>query len=130
MVRKNTVAYLDGADELNRALKSVGDRASGLLLRKAGEAGARVIVDEARRLAPKKSGALAEGITAEVARVQVGRVQVNIGYSRKTWYGRLIEQGTKFIAARPFLRPALDAKASEAQEAVSASLRASLRDVL
>ena len=130
MSKRNPVVSVDGFDELNAALRSVGNRATGLVLEKAARAGAEVIAAEARRLAPRKTGALAEGIAVEPGRLQQGRAQYSIGYGKKTWYGRLIELGTKFMPARPFLRPAMDAKAEEASDAVGASLRDSLRDIL
>lgn len=128
--RKNPLIHLEGADELNQALRRVGDRASGILLKQAAEAGAEVIADEAKRLAPRDTGALADGITAKVHRAQHGRAQVNIGIGKREWYGQLIELGTEKMPARPFLRPALDSKAEEAIEAVGDALRNALRDVL
>ena len=142
-MKKNPVAHVEGFEELNKALRDVGNRAGGLVLEKAAEAGAKIIADEAKRLAPRKTGALAEGITIEPARIQNGRAQINIGFSKKTWYGRLVELGhhvrrakkgqkntSKFVPPHPFLRPAFDAKAAEAVDAVENSLRDQLRDVL
>lgn len=128
--RKNPLLHLEGADELEAALKRLGDRTTGLLLKQAAEAGAEVIAEEARRLAPRDTGALAEGIEAEVHRLQQGRAQFNIGYGKEEWYGRLLEQGTEKMPAKPFLRPALDTKAEEAAEAVENVLRDALREVL
>lgn len=141
MARKTQAVYVEGFDELNKALRSVGNRAGGLVLRNAAEAGAKVIVDEAQRLAPKKSGKLAASIRAVVGRLQAGRVQVNISYGKDAWYGGLVELGHALrrkrrgkeyghVPPKPYLRPALDGKAEEAKDAVAASLRASLRDVL
>ncbi|HEX7119398.1 MAG TPA: HK97-gp10 family putative phage morphogenesis protein [Longimicrobiales bacterium] len=128
--RKNPIAHLAGFEELNEALRSVGDRATGKILRNAAEKGAEVIRDEAKRLAPKDTGALAEGIDVEVHRTQQGRAQFNIAPARKEWYGRLIELGTEKMAAQPFLRPALDAKADEAAKAVEDALFDALEAVL
>ena len=142
-MKKNPVAHVEGFEQLNAALRSVGNRAGGLVLEKAAEAGAQVIAEEARRLAPRRTGALAEGITIEPARIQNGRAQINVGFSKRTWYGRLVELGhyvrrakkgqkntSKFVPPHPFLRPAFDSKAAEAVDAVEKSLKAQLRDVL
>ena len=129
-MRKNPVLHVEGFDELNAALRAVGDRATGILLRNAAEEGAKIIADEARRLAPRDTGALAEGIGLQPGRIQQGRAVFSVGYGKRQWYGRLVEYGTKFIAARPFLRPAFEAKAQAAREAVSDYLRRALRDVL
>jgi HK97 gp10 family phage protein len=130
MARKNPVAFLEGAEELTKALRSIGDRATGLTLKKAAEAGATIIAEEAKRLAPRDSGDLAEGIHAEPGRLQQGRAQFNIGFGAKQWYGQFVELGTEKMAAQPFLRPAFDAKAEEATNAVAAVLRDLLKDVL
>lgn len=130
MAKKNPIAHLEGAEALNAALRSVGDRAGGLVLKRAAEAGAEVIAAEARDLAPRDTGALAEGIHAEAGRVQQGRAQFNVGPSKEEWYGELVELGTEKMAAHPFLRPAFDAKSGDAIEAVGTVLRDALKDVL
>jgi HK97 gp10 family phage protein len=121
---------LEGAEELNDALKRLGDRTTGLLLKKAAEAGANVIAEEAKRLAPRDSGDLAEGIHAEPGRIQQGRAQYNIGFGKHEWYGQFVELGTEHSAAQPFLRPAFDTKAEEAKDKVGEVLRDALKDVL
>ena len=130
MAKKNPIAHLDGADELNAALRQVGNRAGGLVLKHAAEEGATVITEEARRLAPRDTGALAEGITAQPGRIQQGRAQINIGIGKAEWYGELVELGTEKMAAHPFLRPALDTKSDEAAGVVGDALRDALKDVL
>jgi HK97 gp10 family phage protein len=130
MSKRNPVVSVDGFDELNAALRAVGNRTTGLVLEKAAKAGAEVIAAQAKRLAPRDTGALADGIDVEPGRLQQGRAQYGISYNKRQWYGRLIELGTKFMPAHPFLRPAMDTKAEEASDAVGASLRDSLRDVL
>jgi HK97 gp10 family phage protein len=128
--RKNPLFHLEGADELNAALRRLGDRTTGLLLKQSAEAGAKVIADEAKRLAPRDSGDLAEGIEVKPGRIQQGRAVFNVQPGKAEWYGKLVELGTEKMPAQPFLRPALDAKAQEATEAVQEVLRDALRDVL
>ena len=127
---KNPVTHVEGFEELNAALRRIGERATGLLLRNAAEAGAKVIEDEARRLAPRATGALADGISIAPGRLQSGRAQINVSFGAKQWYGRRSELGTKYLPARPFLRPAIDTKAEEAKNAVGASLWEALKAVL
>jgi HK97 gp10 family phage protein len=127
---KNPLIRLEGADALNKALRDVGARAGGLVLRRAAEAGGAVIKQEAQRLAPVDEGDLRDGITAEPGRLQQGRAQINVGVGKNEWYGKLVELGTEKMAAQPFLRPAFDTKAEEATEAVRDVLRDSLKDVL
>ena len=130
MARKNPVVHLDGAEELNAALRKVGDRATGLILAKAAEQGADVIAEEAKRIAPRDSGDLAEGIHAEPGRLKQGRAVMNVGIGKKEWYGAFVEFGTEKMAAKPFLRPAFDTKKEEATEAVARVLRDAFKDVL
>lgn len=130
MAKKNATVHLDGAEALNNALRSVGDRAGGLTLKRAAQAGADIIAEEAKRLAPRDSGDLAEGIAAEPGRIQAGRAVMNIAPNKRQWYGRLVELGTEKMAAKPYLRPAFDAKSEEATEAVRQVLYDALRDVL
>ena len=127
---KNPLVHLEGAEELNRALRSVGDRAGGITLRNAAEAGADVIAEQARANAPRDTGALAEGITTQAGRIQQGRAVINIGYRKAQWYGQFVELGTEHAAAHPFLRPALDSTATEATDTIGAVMRAALKDVL
>jgi HK97 gp10 family phage protein len=128
--RKNHLVTLEGAEELDRALRQVSGRATGLTLARAADAGARVIAEEAKRLAPRDSGDLAEGITVQPGRLQQGRAQINVGPGKDEWYGALQELGTKHMAANPFLRPAIEGKQAEAVEAVLDVLRDALKGFL
>jgi HK97 gp10 family phage protein len=128
---KNRTSYLEGADKLDAALKRIGDRATGLLLREAVQKGADIIAEDAKRRAPRKTGALAEGIHAEITTSKQGQAVADVSYNKKaTWYGGLVEKGTKNMPAQPYLRPALDEKAEEAEEAVAEYLWEVLQDVL
>jgi len=123
-VRKNPLFHLEGADELNEALRRLSDRASGELLRQAADAGAEVIRAEAERIAPRDTGVLASNIEDRAIRRQmIGRAQIDIGPTREAWYARFVEIGTSRMQAKPFLRPAFDAKKDEAVRAVRAVLR-------
>jgi len=130
MAKKTSAVYLEGFDELDAALKEVGNRTTGLLLKQAVQVGAQPIVDEAKRLAPKRTGALAESIQQQDGKMQQGRANIDVSYGRKRWYGGLIERGTSKMAAKPYLRPALEAKAQEATDAIGAFLRDALKGVL
>ena len=121
--RKNHRVALEGAAELDRALSKLADRAQGELLEEAAQAGAEVIREEAARLAPRDTGLLAQEVADQPKRLQIGRAQIDVGPSKKAWYGRLLEHGTSKMAAQPFLRPAFEAKKDEAVEAMKRVLR-------
>jgi HK97 gp10 family phage protein len=139
MARKNPVIHLEGMEELNKALRAVGLRAGGFTLRRAAEAGAEVIREEAERLAPRgdepsnasaKYGRLSDNIRKEIHREQGGRIQINVGWGTDQFWGLFLEKGTDHQPATPFLRPAFDGKADEAARMVREILEDALRDVL
>lgn len=123
MARKNLTVHLEGAEELTRQLDELGDRATGLALREAAEVGANVIADETRRQAPVKTGALRDSIRAATRRTQQGRAIVEIGYGRKQWYGRIVEQGSKYAEPQSFIRKAFEMSREDAARAVEHYLR-------
>jgi len=130
MAKKSRTAYLEGAEELDAALKRLGDRATGLLLREAVEKAAEPIVEAAKEKAPKRSGALAEGIHGEVTTSKQGQAILDISYNKKQYYGGMVERGTKHQAAQPFLRPAIEEQAEEAENELARYLWDMLSEVI
>lgn len=110
---------IDGAAEMERLLKDLGPVVASSVGDKAVLAGAKPIVDEAKRLVPVRTGALQKSIKAQVERRRKAddeRVAL-IGFERPTSaIAHLVEFGTVHSAAHPFMRPAMDAKAGEALE--------------
>jgi HK97 gp10 family phage protein len=110
-----------GVDQLVKNLKDSGPQ----IARKVGDsglrAGARVIVKEAKRLAPKgATGDLRKSITAIIARPEKEDTRVaKIGWkppvSRRAHFS---EFGTSKTPAKPHLRPAMDSQAGAALEAM------------
>lgn len=108
---------LEGAKEMEALLKKLGPAVASKVVRSATRAGAQVVAAEAKRLVPVRTGELGAAITV----VQVGEDDVNlraesrVGFFKPTSRrAHLTEFGTAKAAAKPFLRPALDAKAGEA----------------
>lgn len=116
-MRKRTVAELDGVENLEAAIKRLEIDTQGQHLRAAAAAGAEITRSVASQLAPRSAdgshgrppGFLADHIEAEVrfTRTQ-DKAEVDVGFHKDAWYGRLQETGTAFHPAQPFLRPALD----------------------
>jgi len=99
--------------------------------------GAKVVQEAAIARAPKRSGRLKRGIYAasftKSNYKKVGKTNRGIKPKRGTaiiasgtWYGRLLEYGTKKMAAKPFLRPALDEAKDKAIETTVEYLRKKL----
>lgn len=68
------------------------------------------IRDDARRLAPKRTGALRRSIKVEnVYDPVTGKVEYRVGWDKRiAFYGPLVELGTEHAPAQPHLRPAAD----------------------
>jgi HK97 gp10 family phage protein len=113
-------AELKGGRELERALVRLGENLAGEALLEALEAGAEPVVAEAKALVPVRTGKLRDSIAPRVKRR--GRDPI-VAVGAKAPHAHLIEFGhiqtDRFgspighVAARPFLRPAVDAKADE-----------------
>lgn len=82
--------HLDEVPEVVEALQDIGDD----------------IAERAKALAPKRTGALAEGIHAELGRDPIAGLEVRVSYSKDEFYGLFHELGTEKNPATPFLRPA------------------------
>ena len=142
--------HIDGLKELDQALQQLPDRLARNGLRASVYAGAKVVRDEAKLRAPKAvqalgkdqppPGTLKRSVIMKQIRELSGQdrqtffVTVRHGkkhrkqgkkgnLSQDAWYWRFIEFGTRKMAARPFLRPALDSKRVEAAMAMKKRLQ-------
>lgn len=131
-----------GLKELNEALQQLPQNIAKNVLRGATSAGAAVIRKEARQRAPvfdgqmsdnhPPPGTLRKSVYQSQRRMlssavkQVFHVGVRTGKSLKdkagrtldAYYWRFVEFGTSKMAARPFLRPAFEAKKQAAVDAI------------
>ena len=146
---KTESVRIEGLAELARALRELPERVAKNGLRVSVYAGAKVIRDEARLRAPKAAQSLGLGqpppgtLKRSVIMKQVpelssqtrqtffvlvrhGKKYRNQGkkgnLSQDAWYWRFLEFGTRKMRARPFLRPALEAKRREAVQAMKERL--------
>ncbi len=119
-------ATIVGAEDLGRRAIGIGREMakSGPLypLERGLLAGGKIVAEEAKRRAPRRTGRGAESISARVIESRDGRVVVAIGPGRKEFYLMFHEIGFhaganrklgikgQWIPAQPFLRPALDAQ--------------------
>lgn len=139
---------VEGLKELDRLLRALPEKVAGNALATAVSAGARVIRDEAIARAPVDTGALksqiftkrlrsssaaekmsivgVRGGLAKYANTKKNRRSGKAGQAYKTdgktFYWKFIEFGTSKMAAKPFLRPAFDAKEHEAVKAMTDKL--------
>ncbi len=142
---KRETFKIEGLAELGKALRELPERVARNGLRVSVYAGAKVVRDEARARAPKAAQSLGpnqpppgtlkrsvimkhipelSSLTRQTFFVTVRhgkkyRKQGKKGnLSQDAWYWRFVEFGTRKMLARPFLRPALEAKRREAGQAM------------
>ena len=137
--------HVQGLRELQAALKELPDRIARNVLRGSVSAGAAVIRKEATNRAPVSAGPKRQGQPPPgtlkrsvyqkqirklsslvrqtfIVSVRKGKKYRNQGkkgnLSQDAWYARFVEFGTAKMAARPFLRPAFEARKGEAVAAI------------
>lgn len=137
--------HVAGLKELQVALKELPQRIAKNVLRGAVGAGAAVIRNEARARAPVSTGDVRAGhpppgtlkraiyqkqireLSSAVKQtfyvgVRKGKQYRNQGkkgnLSQDAYYAKFVEFGTAKMAARPFMRPAFEAKKGEAVQAI------------
>jgi HK97 gp10 family phage protein len=142
---KRETFKIEGLAELGKALRELPERVARNGLRVSVYAGAKVVRDEARARAPKAEqplgpnqpppGTLKRSVIMkhipELSSLTRQTFFVTVRHGKKyrkqgkkgnlsqdAWYWRFVEFGTRKMRARPFLRPALEAKRREAGQAM------------
>lgn len=133
---------MEHPEALTDALRALEVGAAESTLRQAAVAGARVIQEEVKLRAPvgdktyerkgseHKPGVLRDSILVaydEPDSLQGVRATYLVTWSKDAFYGRFIEFGTSKMAARPFLRPAYEAKKEAAAKAVADVIAAKIQ---
>ncbi|WP_431221723.1 HK97-gp10 family putative phage morphogenesis protein [Serratia sp. L9] len=127
-----------GLLDLSKDLEVLSKAESRNVLRQATRAAAVVFRDEARSLAPEKTGKLKRNIVAINQRSSDGGAVagVHVRSSGKpenrnnAFYWRFVELGTLRMPAIPFIRPAYDAKEEDAAAAAFAKANEAIDKVL
>lgn len=142
---------IEGLDDVLRRLNLLDKRLRGRASRNAASAGARVIRDEAKARAPVDTGLLKKNIVIKKLRGRnkleymygVGYLSKQAQYSNTAanrrkgrvgesywesgqFYAIFPEFGTSKMPAKPYLRPAFEAKKMEAVRVVEARLKEEL----
>jgi HK97 gp10 family phage protein len=145
MMAKRETFKVEGLAELARALRELPEKVAKNGLRVSVYAGAKVVRDEARIRAPRAAQSLGANqpppgtLRRSVIMKQIPELSsltrqtffVTVRHGKKyrkqgkkgnlsqdAWYWRFVEFGTRKMRARPFLRPALEAKRREAVQAM------------
>ncbi|CDG20586.1 Gp10 [Xenorhabdus poinarii G6] len=131
-----TIVDFSALKDLSRDLALLSKAENNKVLRRGTYAGAKILRDETRHRAPKRTGKLKRNIMAANRKKQRdGTVSAGVyvrgsnksgtnsdtrmkkNDPRNAYYWRFLEKGTSKMAAKPFIDPAFDAKADEAAEA-------------
>ncbi|HEM7896977.1 TPA: HK97 gp10 family phage protein [Burkholderia cenocepacia] len=117
-----------GLADLQTDFAKLAKAQSTKALRRATVAGAKVIRDEARARAPKKTGKLRRNIVWAALRQKDAPGIATAGVRVRTkgkgdspsnaFYWRFVELGTQHVRAQPFVRPAFDASIGQAEGAI------------
>jgi HK97 gp10 family phage protein len=133
----NLTGFKELADKLKELPKNVAKNG----LRAAVSAGAAVVRNEARNLAPVDTGEMKRDIQMKRERDQRGTTDLVASYSvfvrsgkksriagrarnidKDSFYWRYVEMGTAKMPAQPFMRPAFDTKREEAVDRIGEKL--------
>ena len=128
---------IEGLDQIVKAMEQMADEIKGDPLRASLRKGVLPILNDARDRAPRDSGRLERNILSRPippkdmpANFSDGQ-EVFVRSSRRkskddetnAWYWRFVEFGTKFVPARPFMRPAADSKRNQAMREFTDEMR-------
>ncbi len=130
---------VQGLSALQEQLVELGAELGRKALAQAARKAFKPVLENAKQLAPRDTGALAESLRLAVVKPKGGdtviavgiRVAAVKGASRdamppaRRWH--FIELGTVKLAAHPFLRPALDANASRVLDDLKRELAKSIQ---
>src|SRR5262245_18453315 len=101
-------AVVKGLEKLRKNLSQFLDGVELIVAPDALVKGAQMIQGGMSQRAPRRTGQLAGDIEIEV-KFKRGRMVARIGPSPESFYARFLEFGTRTLAARPFMRPTIDA---------------------
>lgn len=99
---------LEGYDDFVRKLRAVGSSVPGELENIVTEESEPLREEVARNAPEGETKTLKRGIGLKVTISDVRGVSLIIGPTEEAWYGKFLELGTKFIAARPWMVPAFE----------------------
>ncbi|MGU7780528.1 HK97-gp10 family putative phage morphogenesis protein [Burkholderia sp. PU8-34] len=129
-----------GLADLQADFAKLAKAQSTKALRRATLAGAKVIRDEARARAPKKTGKLRRNIASTSLRQKESPGVATAGVRVRTkgkanspnnaFYWRFVELGTQHMKAEPFMRPAFDASIAQAEGAIRTEIARAIDQVI
>ncbi|CAB3795488.1 HK97-gp10 family putative phage morphogenesis protein [Pararobbsia alpina] len=122
MAKRNSFS-VENPEALTDVLRNAAVATSESALRQGALAGARIFYDEIlmRAWPHFRTGNLQESLLIVYVpedSVTGALATYSVTFNQKAWYARLLEYGTSKMAAKPFIRPAFEAKKGQAAIAV------------
>jgi len=117
---------IEGLDVLERRLKELDRRTTGNVLRVSLREGMNIIKKEAKTRVSVRTGKLKKRIAVKVTLKARGDCYAKLGFGKDAAYGIPVELGHSGVAARPFLRPAIDVKGNDAVNDFAKRLKAEI----
>ena len=115
---------IEGVDELNRAIKRLGDTYRSEFKMALYDAGEIVRKDALERI-PKRTGDAAKTIEMKVGEMRDGTMYAIItAGGGEQYYVTFLEFGTSKMQARPFLRPAIKENRTEIKRIIRGRIQA------
>lgn len=126
---KKVKVGIEGAKELAKDLREMGEKASDILSKSA-MAGGNIALRDAQEHCLVKTGALKNSLKIKVNKVTETKADVVIDYDKSLKYGTFVELGVKGRQANPFLRNAVDNNIKEINEAIVEAVASAVDGVL
>jgi len=127
--QKKVRVSVEGADEIVRTLKEMGEAASAVL-EKGAKAGGEIALKYARDNCPVDTGALKNSLALSVDKTTEEKSTVKVDYDKSLYYGTFVELGTKHNKANPFLRNAIDSNQKEINEVIAQTVSNAVKGAL
>lgn len=122
MIRGKEQFELVGIDEVVKEFKKLGEETVLKTLDESSKQISTELLSETQRRAPVRTGFLRSDL--EILQRSVGKkgMIVRVG-ARRARHAMLQEYGTRFHAARPFIRPAIDALRARAVDIIKSAIK-------
>lgn len=124
---------LDGLDDLQKRFAEVEAKIVKKALRQAVRKGMDPVRRQVKQNAPRDEGELQAAVALTTKADREGTFYAKVGVrggakdrGENPFYFRMHELGTRYIVARPFMRPALEQNAEQIADTVAEELRKAL----
>ena len=127
--QKKISGTVQGATQIAKELKNMGENASSILTRSA-EAGGNIALQDAIEHCPVKTGALKNSLKLRISKQSPTKAEITIEYDKSLKYGTFVELGVKGRPPNPFLRNAIDNNIQKINDAITQAVMKGVDDAL